>query len=295
MSATMRAIGLAVVTCGMIACASLGEARDVLSKVERAQGTAAAPATAPPVLTTEEMERFLLTADIKATIKVSKGVTKARQVRMSDGRLTHDAQVQDVDISMPIFQVDPKHTEVNFKDSYRYNIAAYRLSLLLGLDNVPMSVERMVDHKPSAVTWWLDDVAMEEGDRKKLKEQQYGPNPVRTLGYLSLMRVFDELIQNRDRNLGNMIWGKQWKLWMIDHTRSFRLGKDLLNPKTVERCERTMFGKMKELNAPQLTEVMGKSLTKEEIVALLARRDVLVKLIEGRIAQYGEDKILFSI
>jgi hypothetical protein len=52
---------------------------------------------------------------------------------------------------------------------------------------------------------------------------------------------------------------------------------------------------MKELNAPQLTEVMGKSLTKEEIVALLARRDVLVKLIEGRIAQFGEDKILFTI
>ncbi|HEY3159380.1 MAG TPA: hypothetical protein VGJ78_10505 [Vicinamibacterales bacterium] len=283
MSATMRAIGLAVVMCGAIAWPCL------------AQGSAAATTTAPPVLTTEEMERFLLTADIKATIKVSKGVTKARQVRMSDGRLTHDAQVQDVDISMPIFQVDPKHTEVNFKDSYRYNIAAYRLSLLLGLDNVPISVERMVDHKPSAVTWWLDDVAMEEGDRKKLKVQPYGPNPVRTLGYLSIMRVFDELIQNRDRNLGNMIWGKEWKLWMIDHTRSFRLGKDLLNPKTVERCERAFFAKMKELNAPQITAATGKSLTKEEVTALLARRDALVKLIEGRIAQFGEDKILFTI
>ena len=296
MSATMRAIGLAaVVMCGAIACASLGEAREVLSNVEGGQGPAAAPATAPPVLTTEEMERFLLTADIKATIKVSKGVTKARQVRMSNGQLTHDAQVQDVDISMPFFQVDPKHTEVNFKDSYRYNIAAYRLSLLLGLDNVPMSVERMVDRKPSAVTWWLDDVAMEEGDRKKLKVQPYGPNPVRTLGYLSLMRAFDELIQNRDRNLGNIVWSKDWKLWMIDHTRSFRLGKDLLNPKTVERCERNFFAKMKELNAPQITAAMGKSLTKEEITALLARRDALVKLIDERIAQYGEDKILFTI
>jgi hypothetical protein len=246
------------------------------------------------VLTSAEMERFLLNADIKATIKISKGVTKARQVRMFDGQLTHDAQVQDVDISLPIFQVDPKHTEVNFKDSYRYNIAAYRLSLLLGLDNVPMSVLREVDHKPSAVTWWLDDVAMEEGDRKKLS-QPYGPKPVQTLGYLSVMRVFDELIQNRDRNLGNMVWSKDWKLWMIDHTRSFRLSKDLLNPKTVERCERTLFAKMKELNAPRLTEVMGKSLTKDEITALIARRDVLVKLIEERIAQYGEDKILFKL
>ncbi|HEY7185510.1 MAG TPA: hypothetical protein VH436_03125 [Vicinamibacterales bacterium] len=285
----MRAIGLAAVICGAIAAPCLGQG------TAAATASAAAPAAVRPVLTAAEMERFLLNADIKATIKVSKGVTKARQVRMSDGQLTHDAQVQDVDISMPFFQVDPKHSEVNFKDSYRYNIAAYRLSLLLGLDNVPMSVERVVDHKPSAVTWWLDDVKMEEGDRKKLKTQPYGPNPVRTLGYLSVMRVFDELIQNRDRNLGNMMWSSDWKLWMIDHTRAFRLGKDLLSPKTVERCERSFFAKMKELNAPQLTETMGKSLTKDEIAALLARRDALVKLIEGRIAEFGEDKILFTI
>jgi hypothetical protein len=285
----MRAIGLAAVICGAIAAPCLGQG------TAAATASAAAPAAVRPVLTAAEMERFLLNADIKATIKVSKGVTKARQVRMSDGQLTHDAQVQDVDIAMPFFQVDPKHSEVNFKDSYRYNIAAYRLSLLLGLDNVPMSVERVVDHKPSAVTWWLDDVKMEEGDRKKLKTQPYGPNPVRTLGYLSVMRVFDELIQNRDRNLGNMIWSSDWKLWMIDHTRAFRLGKDLLSPKTVERCERSFFAKMKELNAPQLTETMGKSLTKDEIAALLARRDALVKLIEGRIAEFGEDKILFTI
>ena len=283
MRANIRAIGLAAVICGAVAWPCL------------AQDTAAAPATARPVLTDAEMERFLLNADIKATIKVSKGVTKARQVRMSDGQLTHDAQVQDIDESKPFFEVDPKHTEVNFKDSYRYNIAAYRLSRLLGLDNVPMSVERIVDHKPSAVTWWLDDVAMEEGDRKKLKTQPYGPNPVRTLNYLSTMRVFDELIQNRDRNLGNMLWSKDWKLWMIDHTRAFRLGKDLLSPNTVERCERTMFAKMKELTASHLSEVMGKTLTKDEIAALIARRDALVKLIEGRIAQHGEEKILFTL
>src|SRR4030095_1226971 len=193
MRATLRRIGLAAVMCAAIARACL------------AQGTAA-PAAPPPVLTSAEMERFLLNADIKARIKISKGVTKARQVRMSDGQLTHEAQVQDVDISLPIFQVDPKHTEVNFKDSYRYNIAAYRLSLLLGLDNVPMSVLRDVDRKPAAGTWWLGGGGTEEGDRKKLKTQPYGPNPVRTLAYLSVMRVFDELIQNRDRNLGNMVW-----------------------------------------------------------------------------------------
>jgi hypothetical protein len=246
-----------------------------------------------PTLSPEEMERFLTKGEILATIKVSKGVTKARQVRMSDGLLTHDAQVQDVDEAKAIFEVDPGHTEVNFKDSYRYNIAAYRLSLLLGLDNVPMSVERVVERKPAAVTWWVDDVMMEEGDRKKKKT--YGPNPTRTIGYMGVMLVFDELIQNRDRNEGNMLWTKDWRLWMIDHTRAFRTGKDLRSPNALLRCERSLFEKMKTLTAAQLTEVMGKTLLKDEIQALITRRDKIVRLIESRIAESGEEKALYTL
>src|SRR5687768_5485338 len=64
----------------------------------------AAPAT-QPVLTPEEMEDFLLNARIGATKGLNKGVTDARQVTLSNGRITHDAQIQDVDIYKPIFQL----------------------------------------------------------------------------------------------------------------------------------------------------------------------------------------------
>lgn len=283
MRAMWRALGLAAVMTASIAWPS------------RAQEGATVPATDRPVLTQEEMEQFLLKGKILKTIRVSKGVTKARQVSMSDGRLTHDAQVQDVDIYQAIFQVDPKHTEINFRDSYRYNIAAYRLSLLLGLDNVPMSVERTVDGKPAAVTWWIDDYMMEEGDRLKMKTGQYGPNISRSLNYMALLTVFDELIQNRDRNMGNLIWTKDWKMWMIDHTRSFRLGKELRTPEKLQRCERTLFERMKELTAPRLADVMGKILMKGEMEALLARRDAIVRLFEGKIAQKGEAAVLYTL
>ena len=94
------------------------------------------------------MEQFLLNAKVLKVKSFSKGVTKARRVSMSDGNMTHDAQIQDVDIEKAIFEVSPKHTEINFKDLFRYNVAAYRLSRLLGLDNVPVSVERIVEGKP---------------------------------------------------------------------------------------------------------------------------------------------------
>ena len=252
-----------------------------------------APVVPKAPMAAEDMERFLLHANIVANKSTKKGVTNARRVTLSDGRVTHDAQLQDVDIALPIFEVGPKNSEVNFKDTYRYNIAGYRLSLLLGLDNVPMSVERKVNGKPVAMTWWIDDVILDEGSRQK--EHTVGPNPSRTASQIHILRVFDELIQNRDRNAGNLLWTSDWKMWMIDHTRAFRLGKDLLKPQQLERIDRAMFDRMKALTASSLSETMEKSLTKGEIDALLARRDAIVKLFDGKIAQRGEAAVFFTL
>jgi hypothetical protein len=256
-----------------------------------AQGTGAS--ITPPSLTSEEMERFLLEAEIVATRRAKKGVTDAKQVTLFDGRVRHDAQLQDVDIALPMFDVGPKHTEINFKDTYRYNIAGYRLSRLLGLDNVPMSVERKVNGKPAAMTWWIDDVMLDEGSRQKKKT--VGPDPSRTASQIHIMRVFDELIQNRDRNGGNLLWTADWKMWMIDHTRAFRLGKDLLKPQMLERIDRGLLSKMRELTASGLATTMEKALTREEIDALIARRDTIVKLFDDRIALRGEAAVLFTL
>jgi hypothetical protein len=256
-----------------------------------AQGTDAPPA--PPALTSHEMERFLLEADIVATRPSKKGVTNARRVTLFDGRVRHDAQLQDVDIAMPLFEVAPKYTEINFRDTYRYNIAGFRLSRLLGLDNVPMSVERKVSGKRVAMTWWIDDVMLDEGGRRK--QQTVGPNPSYTASQLHVLRVFDELIQNRDRNAGNLLWTTDWKMWMIDHTRAFRLGRELLKPQSLERVDRALLQKLRELTAFGLTEVMGTVLTKGEIEALLVRRDAIVKLFDARIAQRGEAAVLYAL
>jgi hypothetical protein len=253
-----------------------------------------AGAITQPVLTPQEMQDFLLHAPIVATKKSPPaGVTDARRVTLSNGRTTHDAQIQDVDIQKAIFDGGPKHSEVNFKDTYRYNIAAYRLSRLLGLEEVPMSVLRTVSGKPAAVTWWIDDVAGDEVAR--LKKKIVSPNALRTVNYTFILRVFDELIQNRDRNPGNLLWTADWKMWMIDHTRAFRLQPNLLNPQALQRCERTLLDRMRGLTAGAVTEAMGDTLLQVEIDALMVRRDALVKLFDERIAQQGESVVLFTL
>jgi hypothetical protein len=255
-----------------------------------AQTTTDAPALV--VLSPADMEKFLLEGKIVKKKGALKGVTNAFRVTISNGAVTHDAHVQNVDIEKAHFNVDPKHSEVNFKDSFRYNIAAYRLSVLLGLDNVPMSVERTVEGKASAITWWLDDV-MDDGDRRKKKIAN--SNPLRAADYYAMMYVFDELIQNRDRNQGNILWSPDSKMWLIDHTRAFRTGRDFLKPENLTRIERGLLQKLRALDRAALTASTGKTLTRDEVDSLFVRRDRLVQLFDQRIAAVGEEKVVYTI
>lgn len=264
----------------------------VLACALPARAGQAPPAAAPVVLTLAQMEEFLLNAKIVRMRSAGDGITNSRRATLSDGTLTHDAHVQVIDQSRALFEA-AKYSEVNFKDTFRYNIAAYRLARLLELDNVPMSVERQVEGRPAAVTWWVDDVMMDEGDRRK--KQARDPNPARGNGYVYRYRVFDELIQNRDRNLGNLLYTGDWKMWMIDHTRGFRTGRNLLNPRQLVRIEQPLFEHLKMLTAESVTAAVGKSLIKEEINALIARRDVIVKLFEEEIAKRSEAAVLYTM
>ena len=104
------------------------------------------------------------------------------------------------------------------------------------------------------------------------------------------MRVFDELIANTDRNLGNMLIDREWKLWLIDHSRAFRLQETLRSPLHVRRCDRALLMQMKALTREAVDEELGDYLTSAERKALLARRDVLVTV--GRVTRADDDALL---
>ena len=42
-------------------------------------------------------------------------------------------------------------------------------------------------------------------------------------------KMFDNLINNRDPNLGNWLVDPAWNLILIDHTRAFAPGKDMVH------------------------------------------------------------------
>ena len=253
---------------------------------------AAGAQDAAPALSPAEMEAFLLDADLTDVRAVGVGVTGSQRATASDGRLTHDVHIQTVDVSRSRFIARGARVELNFRDSYLYNIAAYRLAALLGLENVPMSVLRRVDDEPAAVTWWVEDVAMTEKER--LEQRALGPDPARTSRQFYTHYVFDELIQNRDRNQGNILWTSDWKMWLIDHTRAFRQDVELSEPERLTRIGRDLFDSLRGLTADALEAAVGDSLSRGERSSVMQRRDLLLQHFDDRIARIGEHNVVLD-
>ena len=247
-------------------------------------------------LSPEQIETFLRTARIVSTRHAGNGLTNSLRAILTDGTVTHDAHVQTVDEQRNLFQPPQGPPELNFRDTYRYNIAAYQLARLLGMTNVPVSIERRIAGRRAAVTWWVDDVQFDERGRlKQVEAAQDGPDPQRTALQVQAMRLFDEIIQNRDRNQGNLLWTRDWTLWLVDHTRAFRLSGALMRPQQVLRCERTMCEGLRALTRERLKQAMAGALTGDEIDALLERRDAVLQQIDSRIARRGDALVLFTV
>ena len=240
--------------------------------------TVTAAVAVAPIPSDAEIEQFLKEADVVKTKDIKKGVTGSLRATLSDGKLTHDAQIQTIDESKREFRTD-RGVEFDFRDSWHFNVAAYKLDRMLGLNMAPVSIERSHRSTPGAWTWWIDDVLMDEGE--KLKKKVEPPDRPAWSRQWTMMYVFDELIANIDRNQGNIVYTKDWRLWLIDHTRAFRKYTSLKNPARITRCDRQVFEKLKALDLPTLKKALGKDLDEGQIKALLARRDAIVKKLES--------------
>jgi hypothetical protein len=233
----------------------------------------------------------LKTARVLSSALIGQGVTKASRATLSLNGRVHDAQVQSISLKLNDLY-DPDGKPVPWRDDYKHNIAAYKLDRLLMLHMVPPTVERLVGKQRAGLTWWVDDVAMMEMDRDRKKIEP--PDPDLWNRQLSIATTFDQLIYNVDRNTGNLLITKDWKLVLIDHTRAFAPNPRLMDRPNFQRCSRQLLDALRSLDSGKLTAALSPYLTATQVNGMLVRRDMIIKHFDKLIAEKGEAAVLFQ-
>ena len=160
---------------------------------------------------------------------------------------------------------------------------------------IPVSVEQKIRGKVAAATWWVDDVKMMDTERYQKKIRP--PRPAPWIDQRFQVRIFNELVYNTDANLGNLLITQDWKLVMIDFSRSFRWHKELRQPKNLRngRLDRRFYDGIRALEKSQVERHLGDMLMEPEIEGLMARRDKIVAYFDQQIAEKGEIYVLCSL
>jgi hypothetical protein len=248
-----------------------------------------------PFQSDEDIEDYLRSAKVVSLEKIPVGVTSPRKTLLSLGDLRVHAVFKHLDEKKKMVR-DPTATGhaklyLNWRDSYIYDVAAYHVDRLLHFDRVPPIVLRKVKHQDGSLQIWLEGTITEKTRRN---ESIKPPDIARFHQQRSTMHVFDNLVANRDANLGNTLIDGNWRLWYIDCTRCFGLSTDLLYPEMVTHCERGVWKALRELDGDAAKQALSPYLSSGEIDALLVRRDKLVEHVQSRIDELSEDLVLFD-
>jgi hypothetical protein len=107
------------------------------------------------------------------------------------------------------------------------------------------------------------------------------------------MVVFAELIGDVDRNKGNVLYTKDWRVIMIDFTRAFRLHRELRVPASLTTISRALWQRLQALTRDQLRRATDIHLTLEESGAVMRRHQLMVEHYNRLIKLHGEGSILY--
>ena len=242
----------------------------------------------------EAWEDFLMTAELvdQRQLTSREAVTQPWVLTLKKGDITHRA-----------IWKNAEGRQGGFWEGWQYEIAAYRLDKHLGLGMVPPTVERRFQGNRGSCQYWVDDcISLRDKERKNIKVPSVKVFYWNRANYLQ--RLWDNLIANEDRHQNQILITKDWRMILIDHSRTFRTSarftrqlvfsaKNPDGPKLMSELPRAVVDKVKALTFEVIKSVVGDYLTVDEINAVLIRRELILKEIDKLILAKGEGQVLY--
>jgi hypothetical protein len=219
-----------------------------------------------------DFEAFITGAPIDRFENIPVGITRPRRAFFKTGGLAESVA----------WKVLPPSNLSGAWESYKSEIAAYELDKRLDLGMVPVAVEKRWKHERGAAILWLAPVC-------SWKEVQFGPKPAKWVRQIVRMKMFDNLIGNNDRNLGNLLVDAEWNVFLIDHSRAFMVSTDL--PATMSQVDPDLWSRMLSLDEPAVTAAIGAWTDRSTRRAVLTRRDKMKTAIAALVLARGHDTV----
>ncbi len=241
-----------------------------------------------------EWEDFLRTAEVVSSEQMTgrEAVTSPWILTLRKGDLTHRALWKNAEGRMG-----------GFWEGWQYEVAAYLLDKHLGLNIIPPTVERRFRDQRGSCQLWVDGcMSLREREEKKIKMP-----PAKVFFWnraTYLQRLWDNLIANEDRHMNQILITPDWRMILIDHSRSFRTAgkftKSLIytakhreGPKLMSELPRALVEKVRALDADAVRAAVGDYLSDEEIRAVVVRRGLILQEIDRLVQVNGEDKVFY--
>jgi len=240
------------------------------------------------------LEEFLKSAAItgEQQIRGEEAVTSPWKVRLEFGDVVRDALWK-----------NPEGKIGGYLEGWKYEIAAYLLDKHLGLNMIPPTVEKRRHGDRGSLQLWIPEtITLKDKTIRKIKTPSIHIFNWNRATYLQ--RAFDNLIANEDRHMKQILITKDWRMILIDHSRSFRSSRKFTReliftenhkdgPKLMSELPRAFVEKLKNLTFDSIRKTVGDYLNDAEIRAVLVRRDLILEEIDRLIQANGEDKVLY--
>jgi hypothetical protein len=244
-----------------------------------------------PFASEEEILDYLRNAAVVDTERIDTGINRPVKLTLEKNGIKAHAIFRTVDRLLVDGRTSRNRVRAK-RDSYVFEVAAYKINRLLGLDKVPPVVLRRIQGRDGSLQLWVENAVTEA---TLLSEQRGQDSTRKRLLQRQVMIAYDNLIYNFDRHLGNVLYDQSGQLWYIDHTRSFRSRAELESPEKIQLCDRQLLQNLRHLKDEEIRETLKPYLNGLEIKTLMRRRDLLVERCDRQIAEHGAELVLFDL
>jgi hypothetical protein len=230
----------------------------------------------------EALEKTLREARVKKIEKeILGGRTGPWLVTLDTGAVKQRAVFRHVDRQRP--NLTP--------DSYKYDLAAYELTKLLGIELIPPVVEREIDGRPGSLQIFLEN-CIREKDRKRKKLEP--PDPEAFSRSIAGIRVFEYLTYDECQDTDHLfVHTEDWRVCRVDFSEAFAPASDPLPGCEITVCARRLYEGLVKTDEQTIKTTLGRFLNEVEIQGLLTRKDLIIAKIKELIAEKGEQAVLF--